>query len=173
MIKLQVLSVLRCTYSGKEIASPYPFRQNEEPIQLWEEITFGMSTVVDNETTRLYSGTVKIITRDPDILGQFKVNDIVSLILDEFMATLSPSHRTATHPGEILQKEFLNTRSLKELSDSSGIPPEQLQRIIDKREVITRKTAEQLACSLNTTVEFWIGLQNAYTLSRRVKGENP
>lgn len=167
MIKLQVISVLHNTFEGREsIPSPCSFQRIEGTPLDWEEITLGMSTTVDSETTRIYSGTLKIITRDPELLGRFKVNDSVSLVLGEFKTPLSPSHRTATHPGEILQKEFLTTRTVKELSDTSGIPHEQLQRIIDQQEDITVETSEQLARALHTSLGFWIGLQNTYNISK-------
>ncbi len=94
MIKLQVISVLRSTYEGPTIGSTCPLRQDGQGvIGSWEEIELAISPTVDSNTTRLHSGsgTITIDTRDPELLGRFKVNDTVSLVLGE--TTLPPRQR--------------------------------------------------------------------------------
>lgn len=81
MIKLQVIGVLHCSSAGQETACHCPLGRHpgeQEPIH-WEEIEVKAFTS-DNKTTVINHGAFKIITKDPAHFGQFKVNDIISLV---------------------------------------------------------------------------------------------
>lgn len=75
--------------------------------------------------------------------------------------------RIRTHPGEILQEEFLIPHSMsgKELADAIGVPPNRITDIVRERRGITADTALRLSKFFGVTANFWMNLQNAYDLS--------
>ena len=79
-----------------------------------------------------------------------------------------PSNRTATHPGIILLKEFLEPMGLsqKALAAHIGIPIQRINEIVRGKRGISPETAWLFAQAFNTTPEFWLNLQAAYELSR-------
>lgn len=78
-----------------------------------------------------------------------------------------PSNRTATHPGVILLKEFLEPLKLtqKGLAEHLGIPLQRVNEIVRGKRGITPKTAWLLSEALNTSPEFWLNLQSIHDLS--------
>ena len=78
-----------------------------------------------------------------------------------------PSNRTATHPGVILLKEFLEPLALtqKALATHVGIPVQRVNEIVRGKRGITPKTAWLLSEALSTTPEFWLNLQSVHDLS--------
>ncbi len=72
-----------------------------------------------------------------------------------------PKNRQPTHPGEILRYEYLEELNMtqQQLADSIGITRVRINEIILGKRSITPDTAFRLAKFLNTTPEFWIGLQ--------------
>lgn len=72
-----------------------------------------------------------------------------------------PSNRVSTHPGVILQKEYIEPMSLtqSELSDHLQIPVEQINEIVQGQRGITPVTAWLLSLALDTTPQFWLKLQ--------------
>ena len=78
-----------------------------------------------------------------------------------------PLNRTATHPGIILLKEFLEPLELtqKALAMHVGVPVQRVNEIIRGKRGITPETAWFLAEALNTSPEFWLNLQAAHDLS--------
>jgi addiction module HigA family antidote len=79
-----------------------------------------------------------------------------------------PSHRTPTHPGEILREEFLGELGIPqtELAAKLGIPVQRINEIANGKRGITPDTAWLFAAAFGTTPEFWMNLQAAYDLSR-------
>ena len=77
-----------------------------------------------------------------------------------------PRNRRPTPPGEILQYEFLKPLGLsqKELAEALGITRVRLSEIIHGKRAVTPDTAFRLARFLNTTPEFWLGLQTDVSL---------
>ena len=77
-----------------------------------------------------------------------------------------PTHRTPTHPGEILLEEFLTPLNLSQVSaaEKMGISTNRLNELIRGKRGVTADTALRLAKLLKTTPEFWMNLQNAYDL---------
>ncbi len=78
-----------------------------------------------------------------------------------------PLNRTATHPGIILRKEFLEPLELtqKALAMHVGVPLQRSNEIIRGKRGITPATAWLLAEALNTSPEFWLNLQAIHDLS--------
>ena len=78
-----------------------------------------------------------------------------------------PSNRTATHPGVILLKEFLEPLELtqKALATHVGVPVQRVNEIVRGKRGITPETAWLLSEALRTTPEFWLNLQSAHDLS--------
>lgn len=78
-----------------------------------------------------------------------------------------PSNRTATHPGVILLKEFLEPLELtqKALAMHVGISVQRVNEIVRGKRGITPETAWLLSQALQTTPEFWLNLQSIHDLS--------
>ncbi len=78
-----------------------------------------------------------------------------------------PSNRTATHPGVILLKEFLEPLELtqKALAVHLEIPVQRVNEIVRGKRGVTPGTAWLLSEALRTTPEFWLNLQSTHDLS--------
>ena len=79
-----------------------------------------------------------------------------------------PENRVPTHPGEILQEEFLRPMGLSQvaLAHHLGVPVQRINELIKGKRGITPETAWLLADAFGTTPEFWVNLQDAYDLAR-------
>jgi len=79
-----------------------------------------------------------------------------------------PSHRVATHPGQILLQEFLEPLRLTqaELARSLNIPLNRVNELVRGKRGITPETALLLAGYFKNSPEFWMNLQTAYDLTR-------
>ena len=78
-----------------------------------------------------------------------------------------PHKRTTTHPGEVLQYEFLEPLevSQSEFARHLSIPIQRVNELIRGKRGVTPETAWLLSKALGTTPEFWMNLQVAYELS--------
>ena len=78
-----------------------------------------------------------------------------------------PSNRTATHPGVILLKEFLEPLELtqKALAMHVGISMQRVNEIVRGKRGITPETAWLFSKALQTSPEFWLNLQSNHELS--------
>jgi len=78
-----------------------------------------------------------------------------------------PSNRIATHPGIILQREFLEPLEItqKALANHIGVPIQRINEIVRGKRGITPETAWLLSEALSTTPEFWLNLQSVHDLS--------
>ncbi len=70
------------------------------------------------------------------------------------------------HPGEILQKEFLEPMGLSQnkLAMALGVPARRINEIVLGKRSITADTALRLARYFKTSPQFWLGLQMDYEL---------
>ena len=77
-----------------------------------------------------------------------------------------PENRIPTHPGEILQEEFLAPLGLTQvaLAEHLGIPVQRVNEIVRGKRGVTPEIAWLLAQALGTTPEFWSSLQANYDL---------
>jgi antitoxin HigA-1 len=75
--------------------------------------------------------------------------------------------RVRTHPGEILNEEFLTPLGLsaRRLADEIDVPSNRISDIIRGRRAVSADTAIRLARRFGTTPQFWLNLQGAYDLS--------
>jgi addiction module HigA family antidote len=70
------------------------------------------------------------------------------------------------HPGEILEKEFLEPMGLSQnrLALALGVPARRINEIVLGKRGITADTALRLALYFNMSPQFWLGLQMDYEL---------
>jgi addiction module HigA family antidote len=70
------------------------------------------------------------------------------------------------HPGEILQKEFLEPMGLSQnrLAMALRVPARRVNEIVLGKRGITADTALRLARYFGMTPQFWLGLQMDYEL---------
>jgi antitoxin HigA-1 len=79
-----------------------------------------------------------------------------------------PSHRIATHPGQILLQEFLEPLGLTqaELARSLAIPLNRVNELVRGKRGVTPQTALRLAGYFKNSAEFWMNLQTVHDLTR-------
>lgn len=77
-----------------------------------------------------------------------------------------PTHRTPTHPGEMLIEEFLKPMGLsqRELADAIHVPYQRINEIINGRRGMTPSTALRLSRFFRMTPDFWMNLQLRWDL---------
>ncbi len=78
-----------------------------------------------------------------------------------------PTHRTAMHPGRVLQHEFLVPMDLsqKALALHLGVSVQRVNELVRGKRGVSAETAWLLAEAFGTSPEFWINLQTAHDLS--------
>jgi addiction module HigA family antidote len=71
-----------------------------------------------------------------------------------------------THPGEILQEEFLVPLNISayRLSKDVGIPQTRVSEILKGNRRVTADTALRLSAYFGNTPKFWLGLQDDYDI---------
>jgi addiction module HigA family antidote len=79
-----------------------------------------------------------------------------------------PNFRIATHPGTILQEDFLEPAGLTqaELARALHIPLNRVNELIRGKRGVTPQSALLLADYFGNSAEFWMNLQTACDLSR-------
>jgi addiction module HigA family antidote len=79
-----------------------------------------------------------------------------------------PSHRIASHPGQILLEEFLLPKRLTqaELARELDIPLNRINELVRGKRGITPATALLLSNYFKNSAEFWMNLQTAHDLSK-------
>ena len=77
-----------------------------------------------------------------------------------------PTHRTPTHPGEMLLEEFLKPMALtqRELADAIHVPYQRINEIINGKRGVTPSTALRLEKFLGMSASFWLNLQLRWDL---------
>ena len=78
-----------------------------------------------------------------------------------------PRNRVPTHPGEVLQDEFLVPLGLTQvrLAEHVGVPVQRINEIIRRKRGVTPETAWLFAQAFGTTPHFWVNLQMNYDLA--------
>jgi addiction module HigA family antidote len=79
-----------------------------------------------------------------------------------------PMYRIPTHPGVILQEEFLKPLGITQVAFAAhlGVPVQRINELIRGKRGVTSETAWLLAQALKTTPEFWLNLQTAFDLAK-------
>ena len=70
-----------------------------------------------------------------------------------------------SHPGEILNEDFLGPLSVQAV----GVSPRRINEIVHGKRSISADTALRLARFFGTTPEFWVNLQAQYDLRQAEK----
>jgi antitoxin HigA-1 len=78
-----------------------------------------------------------------------------------------PENRIPTHPGVVLEEEFLAPMGLTQvaLAKHLGIPTQRINELIRGKRGVTPDTAWLLAGAFGTTPQFWLNLQTNYDLA--------
>lgn len=76
--------------------------------------------------------------------------------------------RIRTHPGEILNQEYLVPLgiSARQLADAIGVPPNRVSDIVRERRGVTADTAIRLGRYFGTGPKFWLNMQQGFELSK-------
>ena len=77
-----------------------------------------------------------------------------------------PTHRTPTHPGEMLSEEFLKPMGLtqRQLANSIHVPYQRINEIVNGRRGVTPSTALRLSKFFGVSPDFWLNLQLRWDL---------
>lgn len=81
---------------------------------------------------------------------------------------MNPENRIPTHPGVILQQEYLVPLGLTQVALAAhlDIPVQRVNELVRGKRGVTPETAWLLAEAFGTTPEFWLNLQVGYDLAR-------
>jgi antitoxin HigA-1 len=79
-----------------------------------------------------------------------------------------PKKRIPTHPGEILNEEFLKPLGVTQVALAAhlSVPVQRINELVRGKRGVTPETAWLLAGALGTTPEFWLSLQANHDLVR-------
>jgi len=79
-----------------------------------------------------------------------------------------PTHRIPTHPGEILQEEFLTPMEITQtrLAEALNVSIQRINELVKGKRGVTPETAWLLAAAFKTTPEFWMNLQVQHDLAK-------
>lgn len=82
------------------------------------------------------------------------------------MTTL-PKHRESTHPGEFLEKEFLEPLGISQsrLARHIGVNPRVINELCRGKRAVSIRMAQLLEAALGMDADFWLRAQAAYDLS--------
>jgi addiction module HigA family antidote len=85
-----------------------------------------------------------------------------------------PTHRSPTHPGEMLLEEFLTPMGLSndEVADAIHVPTEQLNEIISEHQSVTPSIALRLAKFFGMSADFWMNVQLRWDLYHTQQAES-
>jgi addiction module HigA family antidote len=72
-----------------------------------------------------------------------------------------PTHRTPTHPGEMLLEDFLKPMGLtqQQLADGIHVPYQRVNELINGKRGVTPSTALRLSRFFGNSPDFWMNLQ--------------
>lgn len=78
-----------------------------------------------------------------------------------------PENRIPTHPGEILQEQFLEPLGLTQVAfaEHLGVPVQRINEIVRGKRGVTSQTAWLFAQAFDTSPEFWVNLQAYHDLA--------
>ncbi len=78
-----------------------------------------------------------------------------------------PNNRVSTHPGEVLNEEFLIPLGVSQaaLARHIGVHPRKISEVIHGKRAVTSEMAWLLSQAFGTSAEFWMNLQTLHDLS--------
>ena len=70
------------------------------------------------------------------------------------------------HPGEVLMEDFIRGFEITQnrLAVAIGVPPRRINEIVHGKRSITADTALRLSKYFGTSAQFWLNLQDQYSL---------
>lgn len=79
-----------------------------------------------------------------------------------------PENRVPAHPGEILQREFLEPLQITQVAFAKhiGVPTQRINEIVRGKRGVTPETAWLFAQALDMSPEFWLNLQSNHDLAK-------
>jgi antitoxin HigA-1 len=79
-----------------------------------------------------------------------------------------PENRISTHPGEVLEEEFLRPLgiTMATFARHIGVSTQRINEIVHRQRAVTPEVAWLFAQALGTTPEFWLNLQSVYDLAK-------
>jgi addiction module HigA family antidote len=82
-----------------------------------------------------------------------------------------PKHRRPTHPGEILEEEFLKPLGITQtaLANHLGWSHAKVNELVREKRGVTPAVALALSDALGTSAELWMNLQTHYDLWQAVQ----
>ena len=89
------------------------------------------------------------------------------------MPLLIPTHREPTHPGAMLQKEFLTPLGMtpQDLAAAIFVPYPEIAELIDRQRGLTTELALRLAKYFATSVGFWLNGQREWEIYHAQRAE--
>ncbi len=84
-----------------------------------------------------------------------------------------PTHRTPTHPGEMLLEEFLTPMGItqRELADGIRVPYQRVNELVNGKRGITPATALRVAKFFGMSAGFWMNMQLRWDLYHAERAE--
>ncbi len=84
-----------------------------------------------------------------------------------------PTHRTPTHPGEMLLEEFLRPMEItqRELAEAIHVPYQRINQIINEKRGVSPSTALRLAKFFDVSADFWMNIQLRWDLYFTMRSE--
>ncbi|MFQ5528337.1 MAG: HigA family addiction module antitoxin [Thermoanaerobaculia bacterium] len=84
-----------------------------------------------------------------------------------------PTHRTPTHPGEMLLEEFLKPMKLSQsdLAKKIHVPYQRINELVNGKRGVTPATALRLAKFFGMSAGFWMNLQLRWDLFHAQRAE--
>lgn len=84
-----------------------------------------------------------------------------------------PSNREPSHPGEILEQEFLIPMNIsqRELANAIHVPYQRVNELVNKKRGVTPSTALRLAKFFGMSADFWLTLQIRWELYKAQEAE--
>lgn len=84
-----------------------------------------------------------------------------------------PTHRSPTHPGEMLLQEFLIPMGLtqRQLAKAIRVPYQRVNELVNMRRGVTPSTALRLAKYFGVSPDFWMNLQLRWDLYHAQRSE--
>ena len=89
------------------------------------------------------------------------------------MPLLIPTHREPTHPGVMLQKEFLTPLGMtpQDLAAAIFVPYPEIAELLNRQRGITTELALRLAKYFVTSVGFWLNGQRVWEIYHAQRAE--
>lgn len=77
-----------------------------------------------------------------------------------------PTHRSPTHPGEMLLEEFLEPLGItqREIADAIHVPYQRINELVNGRRGVTPSTALRLGQYFGMSPGYWMNLQLRWDL---------